>query len=137
MPRRTITRLPRFALPAVALVLGLGCAAAFAQQGVERQILLRHDLDVPGHEAVLAQVSIAPGGREGRHTHPGSGVAHVLSGALTVEMDGEPVRTLVAGDSLFIDAGRVHEGINNGSEPVKLLATFIVEKGKPLSAASP
>ena len=137
MPRRTMLLSPRYAVPALAREHGLGCAAAFAQQGVERQILLRHDLDVPGHEAVLAQVSIAPGGREGRHTHPGSGVAHVLSGTLTVEMDGEPVRTLAAGDSLFIDAGRVHEGINNGSEPVKLLATFIVEKGKSLSAAAP
>lgn len=92
---------------------------------------------MPGHEAVLAEVSIAPAGREGRHTHPGSGVAHVLSGTLTVEMEGEPVRTLVAGDSLFIGAGRVHEGINNGSEPVRLLATFIVEKGKPLTTAAP
>ena len=91
----------RRAAPVAALLLSLAGATALAQEGVERKVLLRHDLDIPGREAVLAQVTIAPGAREGRHVHPGSGVAHVLSGTLTVEMDGEPVRTMSAGDSVF------------------------------------
>jgi hypothetical protein len=37
------------------------------------------------------------------------------------------------GESGVIDAGRMHEGINNGKVPVEVFATFVVPKGKPLT----
>lgn len=121
----------------LALLFALLAPLARAQEGIERRILLRHDLDVPGREALLVEVRIAAGAREGRHTHSGTVLAHVLEGELAFEMDGEAPRRFGPGDSTLIEPGRVHEGINDGSVPVRLLATFVVEKGKPLTIAAP
>ena len=41
-------------------------------------------------------------------------------------------RTFKAGDSVLIEPGQVHEGINKGGVPMKALVTFIVQKGEPL-----
>ena len=114
------------------------CVAAIApsaqpQIGLERKILLEQDLAIPGYQVVLAEVTMAVGGREGRHTHSGTLVGHILEGELTLEVEGKPTRIMKAGDSGVIEPGLVHEGINTGSVPTKVLATFIVEKGKPLS----
>ncbi|HUL80505.1 MAG TPA: cupin domain-containing protein [Gammaproteobacteria bacterium] len=103
-----------------------------SQVDVERTILLQQDLAIPGYEVVLVAVTIAVGGREGRHSHPGTLVGRVLEGELTLELEGQPTRTLKAGDSVLIEPGQVHEGINKGGVPMKALVTFIVQKGKPL-----
>jgi quercetin dioxygenase-like cupin family protein len=104
-----------------------------AQTGVERKVLLQQDLNIPGYETVLAAVGIAVGGREGKHTHAGTALVYVEEGELTLEQQGLPTRTYKAGDSFLVKPGQVHEGINGGKTPVKAVATFIVEKGKPLT----
>lgn len=108
-------------------------AAQAPAPAVTRTVLLQHDLQVPGYSAVLVAVEIPVGGREGRHTHPGTLVARVEEGTLTLDYEGKPSATYKAGDTFFVDAGKIHEGINNGNATVKLLATFVVEKGKPLT----
>ena len=82
---------------------------------------------------MLVSVTIAVGGREGRHTHAGTLIGQVLDGELTLESEGRPTVTYRAGDSISVEPGQVHEGINLGKTPVKALVTFIVEKGKPLT----
>ena len=52
-------------------------------------------------------------------------------GEYQVEGKSRPV-TLKAGEVLFIPAGTVHSAKNVGSSVGKELATYIVEKGKPL-----
>ena len=47
-------------------------------------------------------------------------------------MDGKPPVTLEAGDVLFIPAGTIHSARNIGAGRGVELATYIVEKGKPL-----
>jgi quercetin dioxygenase-like cupin family protein len=126
-----------------ALVLGLaalsvtGIAASAQQPTVQRKVLLTQDLPIPGYQVVMAAVEIPAGGREGRHTHPGALVAHVQEGTLTLDVEGKPTETYKAGDTLFMEAGRIHEGINKGGSPVKIIATFVVEKGKPLTSPAP
>jgi quercetin dioxygenase-like cupin family protein len=85
----------------------------------------------------MGVTEIPPGGREGRHTHPGALVAYIQEGELTLTMEGNPTMTYKAGDSFFIEAGKIHEGINNGASPVKALAIFVVEKGKPVTSPAP
>ena len=117
------------------LVIGLAAfsvASAVGQQ-VQRKILLTQDLPIPGYEMVFVAVEIPPGGREGRHTHPGALMAQVQEGILTLDDEGKPTTTYKAGDAFFIKAGSIHEGINHGTTPGKMLATFVVEKGKPLT----
>ena len=56
----------------------------------------------------------------------------VLVGLLEYQLDGQPPVTLKAGDVLFIPAGVVHSAKNVGSGNGAELATYVVEKGKPL-----
>ena len=90
-------------------------------------------LSVPSHEVVMVAVEIAPGAAEGLHTHPGEVMAYVQEGTLQLEIQGRPTATLKAGDVVSVEAGKVHQGTNTGKTPTKLLATFVVEKGKPLT----
>ena len=106
---------------------------ALAQQlGVTRNDLQRHDLNTPGREAIQTIVSIAQGVTAPRHSHPGEEIIYVLEGVLEYQLDGQPPVALKAGDVLFIPAGVVHSAKNVGSGNGAELATYIVEKGKPL-----
>lgn len=100
--------------------------------GIKRTDLQRHDLSVPGREAVQVRVDLAPGVAFGKHTHPGEEIIYVLEGALEYQIEGKPPVTLKAGDVLFIPVGAVHSARNVGSVTGSELATYIVEKGKPL-----
>jgi quercetin dioxygenase-like cupin family protein len=130
-----------FVIRAIVAVIA-ACLIAAAQTsaaplGIARKVLLQQDLAIPGYEVVLVEVTIAIGGREGRHSHAGTLVSHMLEGELTIEQEGQPTKLFKAGESFVIEPGRVHEGINKGTMPVKVLATFIVEKGKPLTTPAP
>ena len=103
-----------------------------AQQGVKRTDLQQHDLSIPGREVVQVRVDIAPGVLAPPHKHPGEEIIYVLEGTLEYAVEGKPPVTLKAGDVLFIPAGTVHAAKNVGSTTASELATYIVEKGKPL-----
>src|SRR5215471_7943977 len=119
----------------VALSFVMVTAPAVAQQPtVQRKVLLTQDLAIPGYQTVIASVEIPAGGREGKHSHPGAVVGYVTEGALTLDYEGKPTTTYKAGDAFFIESGKIHEGINNGSSAIKVIATFVVEKGKPLTS---
>jgi quercetin dioxygenase-like cupin family protein len=121
---------------AIAVLLvgsGLALHAAQVQQaGVKRTDLLRQDLSVPGREIVQVRVDFAPGVAFGRHSHPGEEIAYVLEGTLEYQFEGKPPVTLKAGEALFIPAGTIHSAKNVGKGNGAELATYIVEKGKPL-----
>jgi len=131
-----MTRMKHFKIAAMAaLVAGavLAPLSAHAQQnGVTRTDLQRHDLSAPGREAIQVRVDLAPGVAFGKHTHPGEEVIYVLEGQLEYQIEDKPPVTLKAGDVLFIPAGTVHSARNPGSVKGSELATYIVEKGKPL-----
>jgi quercetin dioxygenase-like cupin family protein len=118
-------------------VLVAGCSlvlhVARAQQpGVRRTELQRHDLGVPGREVIQVRVELDPGVAFGKHTHPGEEVIYVLEGSLEYQVEGRPPMTLGAGDVLFIPAGTIHAAKNVGSGNGAEIATYLVEKGKPL-----
>jgi quercetin dioxygenase-like cupin family protein len=116
-------------------VLFVGLHMAQAQQpGVKRTDLQRHDLGVPGREVVQVRVDIAPGVAAPNHSHPGKEIVYVIEGLLEYQLEGKPPVTLKAGEVLFIPAGAVHSAKNLGSVNAAELATYIVEKGKPLVA---
>ena len=118
------------ALVAGAVLAPLGAQAQ--QSGVTRTDLQRHDLSAPGREAIQVKVDLAPGVAFGKHTHPGEEVIYVLEGQLEYQIEDKPPVTLKAGDVLFIPVGTVHSARNPGSVKGSELATYIVEKGKPL-----
>jgi len=102
------------------------------QPGTKRTYLQRHDLSIPGREAIQVRVDIGPGEVAPRHRHPGEEIIYVLEGTLEYEVDGKPPVTLEAGDGLFIPYGTVRSATNPESVNAAELATYVVEKGKPL-----
>jgi len=123
----------------VALIVasGLILQLAIGQESPTKRIdLQRHDLSVPGREVVQAIVEILPGLTAPRHTHPGEEIVYVLEGSLEYYLEGRPPVMLKAGDVLFIPAGTIHSAKNVGSGRGAELATYIVEKGKPLLSAA-
>lgn len=126
-------------IAAVVLVASSALAphATLAQQtGVKRTDILRNDLDIPGREVIQVRVDFAPGVAFGYHTHPGVEVAYVLEGTLEYQFEGQAPVTLRAGEALFIPAGTAHAARNVGTVNAAELATYIVEKGRPLVVLS-
>ena len=107
-------------------------AASAQQQGVARTELQRHDLSVPGREMIQVRVDLDPGVTFPLHSHPGEEIIYVLEGVWEYQVEGKGAITLKAGDVLFIPAGVNHGAKNVGSGKGSELATYIVEKGKPL-----
>ena len=118
------------------VIAGLVVASAFfvhAQQtGTKRIDLQRHDLSAPGREVVQVRVEFDPGYVAPRHTHPGEEIIYVLEGTLEYYIEGKPPAIVKPGDVLFVPAGTIHSVKNIGTTNGAELATYIVEKGKPL-----
>lgn len=117
-------------------LLAAGTTSAGAQprlSGTTRTDLQRHDLSTPGREMLQARVDFAPGSSFPRHKHPGEEIIYVLEGTLEYELEGKGWVTVKKGDVLFVPNGAVHAARNRGSVPAAELATYVVEKGKPLT----
>ena len=135
--------------PAQSMFLGLGAllilsacamqaqapapAPAAGASGLSRTMVGRADVSVPGREAVIARVEVAPGAKAGRHTHPGDEISYVMEGEATLLIDGQPPKKVKAGESFVIPAGIVHDAHNDSNAPIKLVGVYVVEKGKPLA----
>ncbi len=117
-----------------AIALAGFAAGVWAQAPTfKRTVLQQADVSVPGREAVTAVAEFQPGAAAGRHTHPGEEIGYVLDGQLLLEQDGKPAVTLRAGQTFLIPPGTVHNATNTGSTTGRVLATYLVEKGKPLA----
>jgi quercetin dioxygenase-like cupin family protein len=123
--------------------LGMLLAAAssvvlFSQNpAIQRTVVHKADVSVPGREAVIARVEVAPGGAAGRHTHPGDEISYVVEGEGEILIDGQPARKVKAGDGFVIPAGAIHDARNAGSVLLKVVAVYVVDKGKPLATPVP
>ena len=106
--------------------------AAPQAPGITRIDLQEHDLTVPGREVVQNRVELTPEAPPFKHFHYGEEVIYVLEGELEYEIEGEPTRTVRAGEALMVPARAVHAVRSVGGGSGVELATFIVEKGKPL-----
>ena len=125
---------PAVAIATIALVaLVVGVWAQAPAPTFKRTVLQQVDISMPGREAVTAVAEFQPGAVAGRHTHPGEEIGYVLDGQLLLEQDGKPAVTLKAGQTFLIPPGTVHNATNTGSAMARVLATYLVEKGKPLA----
>ena len=119
-------------IAACLLVLAAGTAVA-QSTGIKRTVLKKEDVSVPGREAVVASVELAPGVVAGRHTHPGDEISYVMEGEGELLIEGEDPRRVKAGEAFVIKAGVIHDARNTGAGPMKLVGVYVVEKGKPLA----
>jgi quercetin dioxygenase-like cupin family protein len=119
---------------AVIAVAAVGLVAVGAQQpGFTRTVIQQHDLSTPGREIVQAIAAFDPKATVGWHTHPGEESGYILEGSFLFEMDGKPPVTLTAGQTFFVPPGTPHNATNSGGGKTRVLATYTVEKGKPLA----
>jgi quercetin dioxygenase-like cupin family protein len=111
-------------------------ASPAGAQGFKRTML--QTTAFPGSQYVTALyiVDIEAGATVPRHTHPGLETLYILEGELTLVVEGQPDRQLKPGDSAQVPPETVHAGIPAG-KPVKVLATYVVEKDKPLATIVP
>ena len=117
------------------LIIASGLALHVAQAqlpGTRRTDLQRHDLSAPGREVIQARVELDPGVTSPKHWHPGEEIVYVLEGTLEYQVEGKPPVTLKAGDVFFVPAGKIHSAKNVGSGNAAELATYVVDKSKPL-----
>lgn len=112
---------------------------AFAQTQTDqlrpkRSVLQKSDVGSTGREVTLQIVEFPAGAAEVPHTHPGELVGYLLEGSLDLMVEGKPMASLKEGDGFIIEGGKVHAAKNTAKGSSKLLATVILEKGKPASA---
>ena len=130
--KKEINILPYTFAVVLLVVLTLCCSNPAHQPEIRRTELQRYDLSVQGREAIQIRVVFDPGTLFGKHSHPGEEIVYVIEGILEYEVEGRPPVKLKAGEVLFIPAETIHSAKNVGSSKGSELATYIVEKGKPL-----
>lgn len=120
-------------------VLLMSCAGCWAQTvGVSAKSLLRTALSGDEtKETLILAIEFAPGATTGRHVHPGDEYAVVLEGLLELRVEGQAFRRVASGQAYHNARGVIHETVNVGEGPARSVATFVVDKGKPVTVAAP
>ena len=113
--------------------LALTAVLAAQAPAFKRTVLQQSDISVAGREVVSAIAEFEPRATPGPHTHFGEEIGYVLEGTFLIEQAGKAPVTLQAGGSFLIPAGTVHNATNTGTGKARILATYVVEKGKPLA----
>ena len=120
--------------PASGIVSGPILARGDFVESVEVKIKFERDgrtvvANAPsGGEVVVQEITIAPGGTTGWHSHPGPVVVVVKAGTLTYVRDagGECILTPYAAGTAFVDPGQghAHTAFNLGADNLVLIATY-------------
>ena len=112
-----------------------GATAPAATAGVTRKILAQTDGPMAGYVTLLVEATIEAGVSVARHTHPGIESSYVIEGSgLEIPVQGQPTLTLKAGDAFQIPRDTPHAGGKPTESKMRLLITYVVEKGKPLAS---
>ena len=125
-----------------ALMIAFAGGHAYAQQPpasaptIKRTPLQRFDVPGTNYETVIGIAEIVPNANIGRHTHFGPESGYMLEGEMTLLVDGQPAKLVKAGESYQIPPGAIHDG-RSGAQGAKVIATYVVEKGKPLATPAP
>jgi quercetin dioxygenase-like cupin family protein len=124
----------------VGVVLGLLAGPMLsAQDGLKSgTVLARTALTgAPGWEAILVERIVPPGKESGKHTQGGNEIVYIQEGSVILQVQGQPDKTLKAGEAFTTTAGQVHNVKNaSSSEPVKALAFYVAKKGAKMEELS-
>jgi quercetin dioxygenase-like cupin family protein len=111
-------------------------AATQQTANIKRTPLQKFDVPGTGYETVIGIAEIVPNVNIGRHTHPGPESGYMLEGEMVLLVDGQPEKTVRVGESYQVPSGAVHDA-RTGAQGAKVIATYVVEKGKPLALPAP
>ena len=110
--------------------------AATQTQTIKRTPLQKFDVPGTNYETVIGMAEIVPNVNIGKHTHPGPESGFMLEGDMTLLVEGQPPLVVKKGDSYKIAPGALHDA-KSGAAGAKVIATYVVEKGKPLASPAP
>ena len=131
----------RFIVPVLFIVLLFGPLGAFASdyEGVKVTLIKKATTAANGQklayaasgnpEVTAALVEIPPGGDTGWHSHPIPVYAYVLSGAITVALEGGEQYEFKEGEVILEVINTPHIGRTKGKTPVKLVVFYTGAEG--------
>ena len=111
-------------------------AAANQTANIKRTPLQKFDVPGTNYETVIGMAEIVPNVLIGKHTHPGPESGFMLEGDMTLLVDGQPPLEVKTGESYKVPPSAAHDA-KTGAKGAKVLATYVVEKGKPLASPAP
>ncbi len=124
----------------VAIAILAACASAQSSQAQDalagslmRREVQRAPLSIPQREVVQVLTEIPSGVASGWHVHPGEEVGYILAGDVEMRVEGRTTRVLQAGDGFIIPPNTPHNARDLGPETGRMLSTYIVQSGQPLS----
>lgn len=79
---------------------------------------------VDERQVVVQQITVAPGGHSGWHSHPGAAVINVASGTFTLVNEQCQATTVAAGQGIVEPAGMRHLARNDGTVPYVIFVAF-------------
>lgn len=128
---------------AVAGLTGLAAGYSLASRAetpkaeIKRTVLQRIEVPDSNYEVMLGLAEVpADTASIGRHRHDGVEAGYVIEGGAVMTVDGQAAVTMKAGESYRIAAGAAHD-VATGPLPAKVVAVYVVEKGKPLATPAP
>ena len=125
--------LKRFVLCAALAGVAFSVPLYAQAPAIKRSILQKADVpDGKKYEVVFGMAELPAGVAIGKHSHPGIEQGTVVTGELTLMVEGQPEKAYKAGDSWQIPAGVAHDA-KGGASGAKVIVTYTVEKGQPLA----
>jgi quercetin dioxygenase-like cupin family protein len=105
-------------------------------QPVTFKTVLQSDLQgLSNRETIMQALDIAPGAVMPWHMHPdGHELAYVIEGTAVLEVDGQPARTIKAGEAFHVQPNLPHGGRNaSATERLRLIVVRLKPKDKPVT----
>ncbi len=121
-------------------LLGI-CAAVAAQtrddlaSRLSRRVVQKAPLSIPDRELVQVETEIPAGVESGWHIHPGEEVGYIVAGQVEMKVQGRATVVLKPGDGFLIPPRTPHNARDLGPETGRMLSSYLVESGQPLSTA--
>jgi quercetin dioxygenase-like cupin family protein len=98
-----------------------------------RREVQRAPLSIPSREMVQVETLIPAGVESGWHVHPGEEVGYIIAGRVEMMVQGRATVVRHAGDGFLIPPRTPHNARDLGPETGRMLSTYIVETGQPIS----
>jgi quercetin dioxygenase-like cupin family protein len=103
-------------------------------RGVLKRTEIQHvSSSIPGRDIVQVLTEIPVDVSSGWHHHPGEEVGFIVAGRVRMEREDRTAQILNAGDGFLIPPGVPHNATDLGPDTGRMLSTYIVEIGKPVS----
>jgi quercetin dioxygenase-like cupin family protein len=113
-------------------------SAAQPAAGVAGPLLTQPLADLPGREVRISLLDREPGSSSARHRHPGHHTfGYVIEGTYEFAINGEPGRTLKAGETFYEPPAAVHSTSRNPSadKRAKILIFMVADQKNPSTVA--